>query len=158
MKTMSIFLFMFTVMGTCRGQVTPQTPSAAEVLQTAGVQMTAFLNPEESTISVLYGDSAAFESTKSYFKHHTAQEHFVLITYKLKNFYYDEDAQARGSLERVEYISDLDPKDKTKFSYRMTVGKMPLDSKGTPYSKGDRIKFIFSHGPYQYPSVEDLNR
>lgn len=86
MKIMSIFLFMFAVIGTCSGQVTPHTQSAAEALQTAGVQMTAFLNHEESTISVLYGDSAAFESTKSYFKHHTAQEHVVLITYKLKTF------------------------------------------------------------------------
>ncbi|MEZ2334695.1 hypothetical protein AB6735_03635 [Mucilaginibacter sp. RCC_168] len=158
MKAMSILLLVFAAVGTCNGQVTPKPTTAAEVLQTAGVQMTAFINMDESTISVLYGDSAAFASTQSYFKHHTAQEHFVLITYKLKNFYYDYDAQARGELERVEYIADLDPKDKTKFSYRIKVGEWPLDSKGNRYTESDRVKFIFSHKPYQYPSVEDLNR
>ena len=120
---MSILLLVFGIIGSCGRQVTPQTATtatitAADVLQTAGAQMTAFLNRHEHTISVLYGDSAAFESTQSNFKHHTAEEHFVLITYKLKNFYYDYDAQARGGLERVEYISGLDPKDSGKFSYK----------------------------------------
>lgn len=158
MKTMSILLVMFCVYTSCSGQVPQKPTTAADVLQTAGVQITAFVNMEESTISVLYGDSAAFESAHQYFKRHTAEEHFVLITYKLKDFYYDYDAQARGGLERVEYISDIDPKDNNKFSYRMTFGQMPVDKKGARYNDKDRVKFIFSHQPYQYPSVEDLNR
>jgi hypothetical protein len=157
MKAMSILLLMFGVIGSCSGQVIPPTTTAADVLQTAGVQMTAFLNLQENTISVLYGDSAAFESAQSNFKHHTAEEHFVLITYKLKNFYYDYDAQARGAVERVEYISDLDPKDMGKFSYQNPVGKSPLDSKGARYKDSDRVKFIFSHKAYEYPDVENLN-
>jgi FMN-dependent NADH-azoreductase len=158
MKAMSILLLMFCVIGSCSRQVTPQTTTAADVLQTAGVQMTAFINRHENTISVLYGDSAAFESTQSDFKYHTADEHFVLITYKLKNFYYDYDAQARGAVERVEYISDLDPKNKGEFSYVITVGKWPRDRTGDRYKDSDRVKFIFSHKPYEYPDVESLNK
>jgi hypothetical protein len=160
MKAMSILLLVFGILGSCSGQVSPRTATitAADVLQTAGPQMTAFLNPHEHTISVLYGDSAAFESTQSNFKHHTAAEHFVLITYKLKNFYYDYDAQARGGLERVEYISGLDPKDNAKFSYKITFGNWPQDSTGARYNDSDRVKFIFSHKPYVYPDVERLNK
>lgn len=158
MKAMSILLLVFGVIGSCSRQVTPRTTTAADVLQTAGAQMTAFLNRHENTVSVLYGDSAAFESTHSNFKHHTADEHFVLITYKLKNFYYDYDAQARGGLERVEYISGLDPKDSGKFSYKMTFGNWPQDSTGARYKESDRVKFIFSHKPYEYPDVESLNK
>jgi len=158
MKAMSILLLVFGVISSCSSQVPPRTTTPTDVLQTAGVQMTAFLNLHEHTISVLYGDSAAFESTHSNFKHHTAEEHFVLITYKLKNFYYDYDAQARGGLERVEYISGLDPKDSRKFSYKMTYGNLPQDSTGTRYKDSDRVKFIFSHKPYDYPDVESLNK
>jgi hypothetical protein len=81
-----------------------------------------------------------------------------LITYKLKNFYYDYDAQARGSLERVEYISGLDPKDPGTFSYKMTLGNRPQDSTGARYNDSDRVKFIFSHKAYEYPDVEPLNK
>jgi hypothetical protein len=158
MKAMSILLLLFGVFGSCNGQVTPRTTTTEDVLQTAGVQMTAFLNPYEHTISVLYGDSAAFESTQSNFKHHTAEEHFVLITYKLKNFYYDYDAQARGGLERVEYIAGLDPKDSGKFSYKRTFGNWPKDNTGARYEESERVKFIFSHKPYEYPDVENLNK
>jgi hypothetical protein len=158
MKAMSILLLVLVTIGSCSGQVSSRTTKSADVLQTAGVQMTAFLNLHEHTISVLYGDSAAFESTKSNFKDHTADEHFVLITYKLKNFYYDYDAQARGDLARVEYISGLNPNDDGKFSYKMTLGNWPQNSKGTRYKESERIKFIFSHKPYQYPEVESLNK
>jgi len=154
---MSILLLMFSVIG-ARGQQVVSRVSAAEVLQTAGVQMTAFINRDEKTISVLYGDSAAFESTQSNFKHHTAEEHFTLVTYKLKNFYYDYDAQARGTVERVEKVSDLDPHNSGKFSYTIPVGNWPLDNRGARYLDSDRIKFIFSHKPYQYPEVDDVNR
>jgi len=158
MKAMSILLLAFGIIGSCSGQGTSRTITGADVLQTAGVQITAFLNRHEHTISVLYGDSAAFGSTQSNFKHHTADEHFVLITYKLKNFYYDYDAQARGDLERVEYISGLDPNDMGKFSYKMTFGNWPQNSKGTRYKEIERIKFIFSHKPYEYPDMESLNK
>ncbi len=158
MKAMSILLLVFGVISSCNSQIPPRTTTAADVLQTAGVQITAFLNQHEHTISVLYGDSAAFESTQSNFKHHNADEHFVLITYKLKNFYYDYDAQARGGLERVEYISSLDPKDPGKFSYKLTFGNRPQDSTGARYNDRDRVKFIFSHKPYEYPDLEPLNK
>jgi hypothetical protein len=158
MKAMSILLLAFGTIGSCSGQVNSRTTKTADVLQNAGVQMTAFLNRHDHTISVLYGDSAAFESTQSNFKHHTADEHFVLITYKLKNFYYDYDAQARGDVERVEYISGLDPNDSGKFSYKITSGNWPQDGKGTRYKEIERIKFIFSHKPYEYPAVESLNK
>ncbi|SIP97470.1 hypothetical protein SAMN05421821_101308 [Mucilaginibacter lappiensis] len=157
MKTMPILLLMLCVIGACGQQATPRV-SAAEVLQTAGVQMTAFINRDEKTISVLYGDSAAFESTKSNFKHHTSEEHFTLITYKLKNFYYDYDAQARGEVERVEKVSDLDPENDAKFSYMIPVGKWPRDSSGTRFRDSDRIKFIFSHKAYEYPEIGELNK
>ncbi len=158
MKAMSILLLVLGTIGSCCGQVSSRTTKSADVLQTAGVQMTAFLNLHEHTISVLYGDSAAFESTKSNFNYHTADEHFVLITYKLKNFYYDYDAQARGDLERVEYISGLNPNDGEKFSYKITIGNWPQNSKGIRYKESERIKFIFSHKPYEYPEVESLNK
>jgi hypothetical protein len=158
MKAMSILLLVSGFICSCRQVPSRTATTAADVLQTAGAQMTAFLNRHEHTISVLYGDSAAFESTQSNFKHHTAEEHFVLITYKLKNFYYDSDAQARGGLERVEYISGLDPKDPGKFSYKLTFGNRPQDSTGARYNDSDRVKFIFSHKPYEYPDVEPLNK
>jgi hypothetical protein len=158
MKAILILLFVSGGIGSCGRQVTQSTISTADVLRTAGAQITAFLDQNENTISVLYGDPAAFESATSDFKHHTAGEHFVLITYQLKDFYYDYDAQARGLVERVEYISGPDPKDSNKFSYNISVGKPPRDSTGVPYRDSDRIKFIFSHKPYTYPDAESSNQ
>ena len=120
--------------------------------------MTAFLNQKEKTISVLYGDSAAFESASSNFQRLTGKEHFVLITYHLKNFYYDYDAQARGSIELVEYISNLDPSNISRSSYQITAGDYPRDSAGNRCTVSDRIKFIFLHKAYNYPDVDPLNR
>jgi hypothetical protein len=131
----------------------PIQPPTREMFDAGGLEViTPSMNKGQGTMSILYGNSAARQTTLDGNNQHKPGERYTLATWEQMNDPHWYGSNINGRLKSVETVSVLPASDGgVSIEYMLVKGSGPKDADGHTISGQDRIGFILNQQPAVFP-------
>lgn len=110
------------------------------------------MNKGQGTMSILYGNNAAGQSTLDSINRHKPGELYTLATWEQVDDPHWYGSNLNGRLKSVETVSMSPAADGgVSIDYKLVRGSAPTDAAGHPIDRQDRIRFILNQRPAVFP-------
>jgi hypothetical protein len=128
-------------------------PETREMFDAGNLEVIApSMNKGQGTMSILYGNSAARQSTMDSSKRHRPGELYTLATWNQVNDLHWYGSNINGRLLSVETVSVSSASDGgLSVHYNLVKGSEPKDVSGHKIHRQDRIRFILDQQPAVFP-------
>jgi hypothetical protein len=114
--------------------------------------ITSHLDQKQQTMSILYGNAAAYRAVLDSNGRHTSGEVFTLTTWQQVPNPHWYGSYINGRVKTVETVSILlSLRGDTLTEYKLLKGDGPRDGNGQPIDRQDRIDFVLGLKPSVFP-------
>jgi len=114
--------------------------------------ITSFANEKDSSLTTLYGNTAAMRSAILGNTQHAAGEVFTLVTWAQADSRNCYGVYINGKIRSVETVRvNANGDNPPVITYKLEEGRSPLDRTGYAYTQDERIKHIFGQRAAVFP-------